>query len=51
MATTLKACAADLKAWSSTTFGQISKKIQEKKKRLSSLVQLDRDSSLGEEIN
>lgn len=38
MVSTLNACAADRKAWSSATFGQIPKKIQEKKKRLSSLV-------------
>ena len=34
----LNACAADLKAWSSATFGQIPKKIQEKRKRLSTSV-------------
>lgn len=38
MVSALNACAADRKAWSSATFGQIPKKIQEKKKRLSSLV-------------
>ena len=38
MAAALKACAMDLKAWSSATFGQILKKIQEKRKRLSNLV-------------
>ena len=51
MAAALKACAMDLKAWSSATFKQIPKKIQEKRKRLSNLVQLDRDGQLGEEIN
>ena len=51
MAATLKACAMDLKAWCSATFRQIPKKIQEKRKRLSNLVQLDRDGQLGEEIN
>ena len=38
MAVALKACAMDLKAWSSATYGQIPKKIQEKRKRLSFLV-------------
>ena len=33
MATALKACAMDLKAWSSATFRQIPKKIQEKRKK------------------
>ncbi|XP_065617579.1 uncharacterized protein LOC136062454 [Quercus suber] len=47
MVATLNACAIDLKAWSSATFGQISKKIQEKRKWLSSLVQLDRDENQG----
>lgn len=51
MVSALNACAADRKAWSLATFGQIPKKIQEKKKRLSSLVYLDRDGMLGEEIN
>ena len=51
MAAALKACAMDLKAWCSATFRQIPKKIQEKRKRLSNLVQLDRDGQLGEEIN
>ena len=51
MVVALNACAADLKAWSLATFGQILKKIQEKRKRLSSLVQLDRDRLLGEKIN
>lgn len=51
MVSALNAYAADLKAWSSATFGKIPKKIQEKRKRLCSLVQLDRDGLLGEEIN
>ena len=33
MAAALKACAMDLKAWSSATVGQIPKKIQEKRKK------------------
>ena len=47
----LLTCAADLKAWSSTAFGQIPKVVQEKRKKLSALIQLDKDGSLGEEIN
>ena len=38
MAAALKTCAVDLKAWSSVTYGQIPKKIQEKRKRLNFLV-------------
>jgi len=51
MAAALNACAMDLKAWSSATFSQIPKKIQEKRKRLSNLVESDRDGLLGDEIN
>ena len=51
IASALIACAADLKAWSSTAFGQILKVIQDKRKKLSDLIQLDKDGSLGEEIN
>ena len=51
MVATLNACAVDLKAWSSATFGQIPKKIQEKRKRLSTSVQANRDGLLGDEIN
>lgn len=50
-ASVLKAYTFDLKAWSSATFGQIPKKIQEKSKKLSMLIQLDRDGSLCEEVN
>lgn len=38
MVATLNACVVDLKAWSSATFGQIPKKVQEKRKRLSTSV-------------
>ena len=51
MVVALNACAIDFKAWSSATFGQIPKKIQEKRKRISSLVQADTDGLLGDEIN
>ena len=51
IASALFACAVDLKAWSSVAFGQIPKVIQEKRKKLSSLIQHDNDGSLGEEIN
>ena len=47
----ISACAVDLKAWSSAAFGQIPKVIQEKRKKLSSLIQHDDDGSLGKEIN
>lgn len=51
VASALSACAADLKAWSLATFGQIPNVIQEKRKRLSFLIQLDSVGSLREEIN
>ncbi|KAL0012555.1 hypothetical protein SO802_007663 [Lithocarpus litseifolius] len=51
IASALATCAADLKTWSSAAFGQIPKVIQDKRKKLSSLIQLDNDGSLGEEIN
>lgn len=51
MVVALNACAIDFKAWSFATFGQIPKKIQEKRKRISSLVQADTDGLLGDEIN
>ena len=51
IASALTTCAADLKAWSSTAFGQIPKVIQDKRKKLCDLIQLDMDGSLGEEIN
>ena len=51
MVVALNAYAIDFKAWSSATFGQIPKKIQEKRKRISSLVQADTNGLLGDEIN
>ena len=51
IASALLTCAADLRAWSLTAFGQIPKVVQEKRKKLSALIQLDKDGSLGEEIN
>ena len=51
IASTISACAADLKAWSFAAFRQIPKTIQEKRKKPCSLIQLDNDGSLGEEIN
>ncbi|XP_075665934.1 uncharacterized protein LOC142635699 [Castanea sativa] len=47
----LKLCAAELALWNSSTFRQIPKLIQEKRKMLSSLSQQDKDGSLWEEIN
>ena len=51
IAAAISACAAYLKAWSSAAFSHIPNTIQEKRKKLSSLIQLDNDGSLGEEIN
>ena len=51
IASVLTTCATDLKAWSSSAFGQIPKVIQDKRKKLCDLIQLDTDGSLGEEIN
>ena len=43
----LLTCAADLRAWSLTAFGQIPKVVQEKRKKLSALIQLDKDGVFG----
>lgn len=51
MAIGLKLCAFKLSMWNSSTFGQILKQIQEKRKMLSSMTQQDKDASLGVEIN
>ena len=44
-------CAMELKKWSSKTFGQIPKKIQEKRNALNSLTLQDNDGSLSTKIN
>ena len=47
----LSGCAAELMKWSSNVFGQIPKKIKEKRNTLSSLTSQDKDGSLRTEIN
>ena len=51
MASGLKLCASKIDLWNSSTFEQIPKLIQEKRKLLSSMTQQDKDGSLGVEIN
>ena len=51
MALRLKQCAMELSRWNLHAFGTIPKKIQEKRRTLSNLVQRDRNGSLGREIN
>ena len=47
----LSGCAAELIRWSSKVFGQIPKKIKEKRNTLNSLTLQDKDGSLSTEIN
>ena len=47
----LSGCAVELMKWSSKVFGQIPKKIQEKRNALNSLTLQDNDGSLSTEIN
>ena len=47
----LKQCADKLTRWNKTTFGQVPRKIQNKRKALYGMVLRDRDGSLGREIN
>ena len=47
----LSSCAMELMKWSSKMFGQIPKKIQEKRNALNSLTLQDNDGSLSAEIN
>ncbi|XP_023914218.1 uncharacterized protein LOC112025766 [Quercus suber] len=47
----LSGCAVELTKWSSKVFGQISKKIQEKRNALNTLTLQDNDGSLSTEIN
>ena len=51
MALRLKQCAMELSKWNLYAFGTVPKKIQEKRRSLSNLVQRDRNGSLGREIN
>ena len=47
----LSGCAGELMKWSSKVFGQIPKKIQEKRNALNSLTSQDSDGSLSTKIN
>jgi len=47
----LYGCAVELMKWSSKVFGQIPKKIREKRNALNSLTLQDKDGSLSTEIN
>lgn len=47
----LKQCASALTSWSKSTFGQIPKKIKEKKEALGILTENDDDKKNGAEIN
>ena len=51
MAKRLNQCATELNRWNMSTFGQVPKQIQIKKKALSDMVAMDRNGSLGGEIN
>ena len=51
MALSLKQCVMELSRWNLYAFGKVPKKIQEKRRSLSNLVQRDRNGSLGKEIN
>ena len=51
IAAKLRCCADNLSRWNKLVFGQIPKKIQEKRETLNSLVCKDRNCSLGGEIN
>ena len=51
IATSLQVCAADLARWNKSTFGHVSKQIQNKRKALNALVLQDRNGSMGKEIN
>ena len=47
----LRCCAENLSKWKKMVFGQIPKKIQEKRETLNSLVSRDRNGSMGGDIN
>ena len=51
IATRLRSCAENLSKWNKMVFGQIPKKIKEKRDTLNYLVSRDRDGSLGGDIN
>ena len=47
----LKSCAAELSKWSFVVYGQIPKKIQDKRNVLNALVLREKDEDLSLEIN
>ena len=47
IAARLRCCAENLSKWNKMVFGQIPKKIQEKRENLNSLVSRDRNGNLG----
>ncbi|XP_030923509.1 uncharacterized protein LOC115950456 [Quercus lobata] len=51
IAARLRNCAKNLSKWNKTVFGQIPKKIKEKRETLNYLVSRDKDGSLGGDIN
>ena len=51
IAARLRSCAENLFKWNKMVFGQIPKKIKEKRDTLNSLVSRDRNGSLGGDIN
>ena len=51
IAKNLKICAADLSRWNSVVYGQIPKKIQDKRNRLNALAMRENDEDLSLEIN
>ena len=51
IAENLKICAADLSRWNSAVYGQIPKKIQDKRNRLNALAMRENDEDLSLEIN
>ena len=51
MAENLRICAAELSRWNSAVYGQIPKKIQDKRNRLEALAMREKDKELSLEIN
>ena len=51
IAARLRCCVENLSKWNKMVFGQIPKKIQEKRETLNSLVSRDRNGSMGGDIN
>ena len=51
IAENLRTCATELSRWNSAVYGQILKKIQDKRNRLNALALRERDGDLSLEIN